>query len=167
MISAAMAQLSPEMIDTVRLHHRTSRVSLQTITLTLSPLNPLFLSPPLRLLVPSNAFWSILSTFPCHIQMDTNSDLSGFPLILLLLLLSQRRPQSSPPTISSIPTSAYPPHQSPASSSQPSFSPFDFASLNAFLTVLLEQVIASNPQLQAMGPQVRQMMTSPMFRQMM
>ncbi|WWC61344.1 uncharacterized protein I303_103925 [Kwoniella dejecticola CBS 10117] len=32
---------------------------------------------------------------------------------------------------------------------------------------VLDQIIASNPQLQAMGPQVRQMMQSPMFRQMM
>lgn len=29
------------------------------------------------------------------------------------------------------------------------------------------QIIASNPQLQAMGPQVRQMMQSPFFREMM
>ncbi|WVW83351.1 hypothetical protein I302_105370 [Kwoniella bestiolae CBS 10118] len=32
---------------------------------------------------------------------------------------------------------------------------------------VLDQIIASNPQLQAMGPQVRQMMQSPFFRQMM
>ncbi|WWD01625.1 hypothetical protein V866_008570 [Kwoniella sp. B9012] len=32
---------------------------------------------------------------------------------------------------------------------------------------VLDQIIASNPQLQSMGPQVRQMMQSPFFRQMM
>lgn len=32
---------------------------------------------------------------------------------------------------------------------------------------VVDQIIASNPQLQAMGPQVRQMMQSPFFREMM
>ncbi|OCF35281.1 ubiquilin [Kwoniella heveanensis BCC8398] len=32
---------------------------------------------------------------------------------------------------------------------------------------VLDQIIATNPQLRAMGPQVRQMMQSPLFRQMM
>jgi hypothetical protein len=33
--------------------------------------------------------------------------------------------------------------------------------------ILIDQIIASNPSLSSMGPQVREMMRSPMMRQMM
>lgn len=37
----------------------------------------------------------------------------------------------------------------------------------AWTDILIDQIIASNPSLSSMGPQVREMMRSPMMRQMM
>lgn len=36
-----------------------------------------------------------------------------------------------------------------------------------WMDILIDQIIASNPSLSSMGPQVREMMRSPMMRQMM
>ncbi len=87
----------------------------------------------------------------------SNSSNSTLPPLLILLLLAQRR--ESP---------LYLPRLLDLAIAQRSRTSFD-ANINDLYTIpsFDPQIIATNPQLASMGPQMREMMRSPFFRQMM
>jgi hypothetical protein len=150
-ISQAMSMITPEMMDQVspaRSHHV---FVLCDTDVMLDLAGPSFHPLCFRLFCPYSAI-IVVDPLLCmnpgiHATLHDNMtsaipDPNTFLLLALALLLSPR------PTAVTSPGGTFP-------------------NATGWTDICIEQIIASNPSLSSMGPQVREMMRSPMMRQMM